>query len=380
VLGLDQLSKDPKVVGTNFLLAIILLIVLLFTSAVFNGTLDEHRVEVQSFMRRLTAPFRWLGALQREQLGPFAQAAWAERIIGPVLLLGITCLIYTLNESGFGWNGKTAALFTSLVIGVGVTTYVVEGGEVLITTRRFRVPAAVRLFPVAIAIAGGFVLLSRVTSFEAPIMYGFVGSAAALTAVKLEQRESAFAVLLPALVLLALSLAAWFLLVPLRHATWDDGNWWAHVPSDTAALIFAAGIEGLLFTMIPVRFTDGAKIFRWHRLLWFPLFLIPAFLFSWVLLNPAAKGFDALIEGRVIFALALVGAYVASTVAFWAFFALRDRGEAPAPPPAPPSGTGGGRDAHAHRPALAPLEGDLSAALPHDMPVYLTLYRRPRET
>jgi hypothetical protein len=389
VLALDQLSKSPKVVGTNFLLAIILLIVLLFTSTVFNSTLDEHRVEVQAVARRLTTPFRWFGGIfKRDYPATFAEAAWAERVIGPVLVLGLTCLVYSFNESGFGWNGKTVALFLSMLISIAVSTYIIEGGEVLITTRRFRVPAGVRLFPMAIAIAAGFVLLSRLSSFQAPIMYGFVGSAAALTAVKLEQKDSAFAVALPSLMLLALSVGAWFLLIPLRHASSYSTHWWAHLPSDSAALIFAGGIEGLLFTMIPMRFTDGAKIFRWYRSLWVPLFLIPAFLFSWVLLNPAAKGFDAILEGRVILALCLVGAYAAGTLAFWAFFAIRGEEDEPGSPAGSPPG---GDEHRSFRPALLPEEGDAAVALlPEDgeaaiallptMPVWLRLYPLPRET
>ena len=102
-------------------------------------------------------------------------------------------------------------------------------------------------------------------------------------------------------------------------------NWWSHVPSEAAAAIFVGGIEGLLFVLLPLRFTDGEKIFRWYRWLWFPLFGVAAFLFCWVVLNPQAKAFDAVLEGRVIFIACLVGIYAILATGFWAYFWQRHR-------------------------------------------------------
>ena len=334
LLAPDQLSMKAGVIGTNFVLAAALLLALLFSSTVFNSTLEEHRVEVQALAYRFGAPFRsiahWAGGVWT----PNARTAAAERIVGPMLILLLTGFIYIFNSPGIGMNKSTLAYFFSLVIGLGIITYVYEGGEALLTTHRFRTPAAVRLFPIAPIIAICFVALSRMTGFEAPIMYGFVASSTILVAADLEHRHTAFAVLVPAVLLLALSLGAWGLLIPLRHAA-DSTEWWSYIPSESAALVFAGGIEGLLFAMIPIRFTDGSKIFRWYRLLWFPLFLIPAFIFAWAVLNPEAQAFDSLVEGRVILAFSLVGAYLAVALATWAYFAFRPQHGGVTAPPAP---------------------------------------------
>jgi hypothetical protein len=322
LLAPNQLSTNARVIGTNLILAIILLVALFFSSAVFNSTLEEHRVEVQAFAFRMFAPFRSFGRALPSLWVPGYGARTVERVIGPILILLLTGFIYTFNSPGIGLNETTLAYFLSLVIGLGIMTYVYEGGEALLTTHRFRTPAAVRLVPIAPVIAVAFVLLSRITGFEVPIMYGFVASATILVAAELEHRHSAFAVLVPAIVLLALSLAAWALLIPFRHLS-NSNEWWSHIPTETAALIFVGGIEGLLFAMIPMRFMDGSKVFRWYRLFWVPLFFIPAFIFSWAILNPEAQAFDSLLQGRVIFALSLVGAYLALALATWAYFAFR---------------------------------------------------------
>lgn len=362
VLSFNDISHNPKVIGTNILLAIILLIILLIGSTVFNNTLDDHRVEMQALGMRLMSPFRALFA-GRQSAGATGGSSLLTAVVGPLLVLGVTCLIYSFNESGFGLNGKTAAFFSSLVISVGVMTYVGEGGEALITRHRFQTPAGIRLYPVAILLAGGFVLLSRLTSFQAPIMYGFVATATVLAAAEMEHRHSAQAVAIPAVLLLAVSLAAWALLVPLRHHGASSAHWWAHLPSDSAALIFAGGIEGLLFTMIPIRFNDGAKIFRWYKLIWLPLFAIPAFLFSWVILNPQAQGFDAAIHGRVIFAVSLVAAFTLVTCLVWAYFNFRDGSQPPDAPKVPSSGG----DPH-YQPRLTRAERGASAQQPPRLP------------
>jgi hypothetical protein len=339
VLGFDQISKDPGVIGTNLVLAIILLIVLLATSAVFNDTLNEHRVEMQALWFRLTRPLRAIGgAVTGAAHTTLTAPSLLARIVPPVLVLGLSGLVYTFNEPGVGFDGKTTLLFMSLVIAIGVTTYLYEGGEALVTERRFGIPASVQLFPVALAFAVGFVIVSRLTHFEAPIMYGFVASATVLAAAGLRHRDSATAVLFPAVALLGISIAAWLLLVPLREISEGNNRWWVHLPGASAALIFAAGIEGLLFVMLPIRFTDGEKIWRWYRWLWFPLFFVPAFLFAWVIMNPEAEALGALLEGRVLFVSGLVGAYVLVTLAIWLYFYVTERGWSDEPKALPPGG------------------------------------------
>jgi hypothetical protein len=324
------------VIATNIYLAVILLLVLLFTSTLFNATLDEHRVQFDAFLHRLTAPFRAIAAWF-EGGGPSALQSWAASPLAPVPVIVLCGLIYTLDEPNVGFNEGTLALFISLVLAVGIMTYVYDGGEALLTRHRFNLASGVKLYPFAIAIAAFFVLLSRLAGFSAPIMYGFVASSALLVPGRLDKRASAIVVAVPGLVLLGLSILAWMLIPAFNDLNGASGAWWASVPAATAAILFAGGIEGLLFTMIPVRFTDGAKIFSWNVWVWSVIFGVPAFLFAWAILNPQAQEFDALLEGRVIVAMCLVAAYALAGVALWLYFLVQGGGEehvhAPAEPP-----------------------------------------------
>jgi hypothetical protein len=302
------------VILTNLLLAIILLIILLWSSSMFNDTMSENQAAIEGAINKLTSPFRRLLALI-ETLGGGAGGQ-----ISPLLILVASALVYSLADPDVGLNQPTMVLFLSFAIGIALTTYIYEGGEAIVTHRAFDVPAGVRVVPFAVAIAAAFVVLSRLINFPAPVMYGFIAAAVVLGSAELDTRQTGIAIAVPAVLLLALSLGAWAVVAPLRDATADSGSWYSHVPSETAAALFVGSIEGLLFTMIPLRFSDGGKIFRWQKTVWFPLFAIPAFLFSWVILNPEAAALDALLQGRVLFVVGAVAAYAATCLAVWAYF------------------------------------------------------------
>lgn len=316
-----QLSTNWKVIGTNLLLAIILLLTLLWSSTLFNDTMSEHAREVEGVVAGITAPFRRLFGFVGS-IGDGLPAGFGG-FIAPVLMLIASALIYTLSNPHVGANEGTLVLFAAFFIGIAITTYVYEGGEALVTHRAFQVPAAVRVVPFAIGIAAFFVLVSRAVNFPAPVMYGFIASATVLGGAQLDHRQSGVAIAVPAVLLLGLSVGAWALVGPLRDAAGDSSGWAAHVPSETAAALFVGSIEGLLFTMIPLNFSDGGKVYRWRRIVWLPLFGIPAFLFSWVVLNPQAVALDALLQGRVLFIVCIVATYAASVFVTWAYFHFR---------------------------------------------------------
>jgi hypothetical protein len=320
---LGGLSKNWKVALTNLLLAIILLLVMFTSSSVFNETLSEHRLELQGFFHRMMAPFAFIRAGVQRIEPPGYVVAFLERVLGPILVLGTAALIYSFSNPDVGFNGETALVYSSLIISMAIMTYLAEGGEALITNRRFGVPAAVRLFPFALFIAVAFTITTRLVDFDAPVMFGFVATATVLGATGLDEKKAASSVLLPSLGLLAVSVAAWLLLDPLRGMS-DSEHWWAAIPEATAALIFVGGIEGLLFVMVPFSFTDGSKLFRWYKLWWVLIVGVSGFLFCWVILNPQAAALDAVLERRVIFICALVAAYALAAFLFWLYFRTRD--------------------------------------------------------
>jgi hypothetical protein len=323
----DEISTDPEVIGSNIFLALLVILAFAFTSTLFNQTLEENRREIEGWVGRFFTPFRRITSLVEQRYGVVAaRQPWVQRVVGPALILVLTGLIYSFLSPDFGFNAKSVVLFVSMLIGVGAITYLYKGGQALFTTRRLRLTAGVKLYGVALAIAAGCVLLSRLVDFQPGFLYGSVAAYTLLAPAALDRRQSGQTVFFPAVALLAFSVIAWLLVIPLREVTEGSDAWWVALPEGAAVAVFVAGLEGLFFNMIPLRFMDGAKIAEWNRLLWFLMFGAAAFLFWWVLLNQEGAYADALAQRRVVAALSLLAFYSNVTLGTWAYFRQRVKG------------------------------------------------------
>ncbi len=228
VTDLDHVARSVDVIGTNLLLAAVLLLLIGLTSALFNATLDENRAEIEGSLSRVStrmiaraAPIR--RRLQTRLPGvPRAHRAIAAGRTAAVLVL--TALIYGFLSPDFGPDGRSLIMFVSLLVGLGLITYLAEGGSVLISSRRLHVPAGVRIYGAALAIAVGSVIISRAVDFKPGVLYGFVASAVLLVPASLGRRQRAEMALVPTLLLIVASLSAWLLLGRGLAAPQADGR------------------------------------------------------------------------------------------------------------------------------------------------------------
>ena len=96
----DQLSTNAKVIGTNIVLAIILMLVLLFVSSLFNGVLDENRDRIEHYVSRFTGPLERVGSAAQRSWKSFAGGfSWLEWAVGPTLILGASRTKATAPEA-----------------------------------------------------------------------------------------------------------------------------------------------------------------------------------------------------------------------------------------------------------------------------------------
>jgi hypothetical protein len=325
----DEISTDPEVIGTNVFLALFIILAFAFTSTLFNRTLRENRREIEEWAGQLSRPFRRLSGLVGKPYGvAAARRPLVRRLVGPATILLLTGLIYGLLSPDFGFNIKSVVLFASMVMGVGAITYLYEGGKALIATGRFGLRAGVKVYTLALAIAAGCVLISRVVDFQPGFLYGFVASYTLLARAAPDRRQSGQIVFLPAVGLLAFSVIAWLLVIPLREVSEGSDTWWVVLPEGAAVAVFVAGLQGVFFNMIPLTFFDGAKMAEWNRWVWFALFGVAGFLFWHVLLNKEGAYLGALPDKRVITALSLLSFYSVVSLTTWAYFRRRVYGSA----------------------------------------------------
>ncbi len=331
VPGPNEISTHADVVGSNIFLTLIIIFVFAFTSTLFNSTIEDNREEIEGWLGRFMGPSRSFGAFFRRQFGKLTQERpGAQRFAAPIMILALMGVIYGFLDPGFGWNWRSVVLFLSLAVAAGSVTYLYKGGQAFFASSRFRLQARVTLYGVAILVAVGCVLLSRVVDFQPGFLLGFVATYAILSPVALDRRQAGQLVFIAAALLLAFSFVAWLLSAPLEGLTEGKEGWWVawvDLPHAVTVTIFVMGMEGVFFSMIPLRFTDGSKVAEWNKFFWLLLFGVSGFLFCWVLLNPGSAYVKAVQSSRVVTALCLLAFYSAVTLGTWAFFRWRTQNQ-----------------------------------------------------
>ena len=119
--------------------------------------------------------------------------------------------------------------------------------------------------------------------------------------------------------LLALAFASWLLISPLRSWSEDGSSWWAAGLEAASIAIFVGSIEGLLFSLVPLDFVEGRKLWLYNRFAWLTIALFVTFVFFHVVLG-LEESLDSLATVR-FFLVAMVLFGLACSA--WLFFRLR---------------------------------------------------------
>jgi sugar lactone lactonase YvrE len=317
VLDAKEVTFSLETMATNALLAAILLALLVDVS-IFNTTIKENEDMILGWMGGVATPFR---ALTGAWTGT-AKDSFFVRLVKPLSILGVSAAIYCLLNPSLTLDTSMLVLFLSLLVGIGVATYVYEGAQVLISERLYGMPSSIRFFPIAILIAFASVVISKLTGLHPGVVYGFVAGASILAAREPDERESAIIVFLPMVAILTISIFAWLMVAPLRTFS-DKNDFWALVLEGAAISIFLGGIQGLLFSLIPLSFIDGEKVWKWSKVAWVAITLPVAFLFFHIVVQQ--DGTLATATGRSgITALIIFAALSWGVTAFvWLFFKLK---------------------------------------------------------
>jgi hypothetical protein len=250
------------------------------------------------------------------------------RSIAPSLAaLAVAAAIYGMEEPDFGLNTQSLVLFLSYLGAFALLTYAYDGTQ-LMMSKRYGVPAAIRVFPIGVAVALMCVVLTRVTGFVPGLMYGFVASHTIIGQAHLTKEQEGKQVFFPAIALLAACLGAWLLADPLRNFSESEDTWWSAIPEGMAIGLFASGLQTLFFLLIPIRFMEGHKLFQWNKPAWLGLSLFSGFLFWEVLLNADSGSVDALKQTSTVVVMSIIGGCLVFTILVYLGFHFYN----PAPP------------------------------------------------
>ncbi|MGE3074729.1 MAG: FGLLP motif-containing membrane protein [Dehalococcoidia bacterium] len=320
-----------NVATTNLLVTLVLLILLLAGGTLFNEALEENvrglGVRVVHVPGPVSSLLNGLAAIWASIAAGWAALipgrTWLDKAAGPAVLLLGTGLIYSLLEPGFGLNEHSFTIFVSLVISQGVLVLLYEGGKAWLYRRNMHVDAGLRLFPACVIIALVSVAISRAAGFQPGIVIGFVAAAVILNDNEFTHEERGRSLTLIATVMLGVSVFAWLLAIPLHTLYRDNPSVWTALPEATAVSIFVVCLEGLLFSLIPLEFVDGWRIWKWSPWAWLALFIPSAFLFTQILFNGEEAYLDLVASQKSITGAAVLVAYIGFTFGTWAYFRWR---------------------------------------------------------
>jgi hypothetical protein len=324
--GVGSGPIDGGVVATNLWLTLLFMFVFALTAEIFNSTMDAHRDEVGGWWLRLTrGPLRLFRPVivAGAGLDRLASSGRAGSLAQAFVVLALLGLIYGFLSPDFGLNPESLILFVSLVIGLGFMTYFSEGSASFLAIHRYRARASVRLFGTAVVVAIVAVILSRSVALQPGLVYGFIASAVIVAPIALARRDDATLVLVPAVGLLVISILAWLLLTPVRSVADADGSWPPALAETILAMIVIAGLEGLVVTMIPLRFMDGAAVMGWSKVAWALTFGTVTFLWWQLLLNQNHAYASAFEQTNVQVVLFTLGFFLLTTGVLWSYFRFR---------------------------------------------------------
>jgi hypothetical protein len=338
-----DISTAPDVVGTNIAFSVIAAIVLLLSSQLFNETIEENNAEIEGFLKKYVRPFGApFSSVRATWRSAFASNPQASATAAILVVLGMTAVVYGFLEPGFTLDKDGILLVLSVAFAIGATTYAYSGMESRVTERQYHLPSGVRVLPVALAIAIFSVVITRVIDFQPGVIYGFVASNLVLGVGELTAKQRGRAVFLSAGALLAVFGLAWALMIPTREWAKHDANVLAVLLESSSTLVVVSAIESLTFSLVPIEFTHGNKIWKWNRLAWAAMMIAAAFLFWHVLLVQDTAGFKSLKSDATLGGLIALAVCIGLTAGAWGYFRWRRAEEAKraALPGAPPPESG----------------------------------------
>jgi hypothetical protein len=338
-----DLSPKPSVIGTNLLLAALMMLPFSIAAEFFTRTLSEN----EETLRRRFRPVSWIVRLQERQARFFGQRL-GKTTLGDVLkVFGVMVfygLVFSLLDKT--WNPfslKGLVLFGSMTIAyglVGVADDILQWRRI----RRWGLPAELKIRPTNILLAAMSTATSRILSLVPGLMFG--------TPEALETDEKQFdepkrntLLKISAITFTVIGLIVWLPTV-VTEALQRINLLPAAVNNLLGGLeaillvIFAVALENLFIQMLGFPGSFGHSLKRKSRWLWIGLLILVTFVFYHTLINPRGELAAALEEGNVLLFLGVAAAFVLFTFGMRLYFRIRNRraavSTATAPPPVTP--------------------------------------------
>ncbi len=312
----SQISFSAKSLAKSAAVAALAIPFVAFPTEFLNATLEEHEDDLIALRNRFRRKKGSTGG------GITSKISNNVRLSGVLL---VSALLYGLLDPKFSFNESSLLIFLGLLVGLTVITMATDLPAALYLRRKDpEAKVQGHVLPGAIGIAAVCVVISRALHFEPGYLYGMVAGLQVANKIKISESDSGKAQVLSFMTTLAVALAAWLARQPLSSWTHSTHASVVAVGVDAALVsIFIAGVQGVLISLLPLRYLPGRDIFKWNRAVWAVLLGISAFIFFHLLLGQGSS-YVGTINGTIAAAI-FTGLFVGTTIFAWIFFAIRDR-------------------------------------------------------
>ncbi len=301
----EAIDWTPSFVASNVGLGAVLVLLLLAASQLFNDAMKMHHDRIVSSLATRSALVAGvMGAFGRvPRLHPVVTFALAAGALGLLADPNVSFSVSTLGQM----LGMGLALLLMFVIYDGTASRVI--------TKATGERRIYRIFPIAIAIALGCLVASRVFGVAPGVLYGlFIG---AIFVGELDRRVEGWAYARASVLLMLAAMVAWGV-----HR-WVDptasnpsANLLAIMLDTTAAVLFVGGLQSVIVNLLPMPFLWGESVIRWNRWGWGALLLGSIALYMQFVVRPNP---DAVTLKNLWFMFLFVGA----ALLFWGFCVAR---------------------------------------------------------
>ena len=310
-----NVSTDVKLIGENLFIALLLAALLALPAELINGTLKDNYPVISA----------WMGFTKGKASALHQLLSHLPSHLSLALFVGIGAILYTFLDPSAGFNLTTAAELLGLIGALAVITASHDLARNEYINRRYHKHGRLVTFPAGIIFAIGLVIVSRVFNFEPGFIFGLMTGIAFSDTVP--QKEDGKGLAIASLIVLVVAFAAWFIWIPVK-ANVDS----THNPAfimillDTLlATVWVAGIQSVVFSLIPIRFMDGKLVAGWSRLGWLGIYVFALFVFVHTVLHPRPDQVGTQSSPSVVYLSVLLGVLTVFAVSMWTFFLIYNK-------------------------------------------------------
>ena len=302
-------STDPPVVLQSALLALAVIFLMPFPAQLFNSTVEENGDEIRGWFAPVGRAF--------SAAGKGLDSFWRNPV-GIGLFLVVSAVLYALLDPAFGLSPEALITLIGIAIGIIVVT-VLFALPAILTHRRQGDRPVIEAIPGTLLVGIACVAVSRLADFQPGYLYGLV--IGLNFARQLDSRDEGRNGATAAALMLIAAVVAWVGLGLLV----DGGatGLLAAILETVLAAVMVAGLEGVVFGLLPLRFLPGEPVYAWNRVVWGALLGIGLFAFFHVLINPASGYLSDTTRTPLFTVIGLLVGFGLLSVGFWGYFRYR---------------------------------------------------------